>query len=283
MKIGGNYQNDEVNELRVKLTVAYDGTDFVGWQRQAKGRSVQGDLEKNLRRLTGKTVSVQGAGRTDAGVHGYGQVASFEADLQLPVANLAYALNNLLPVDVRVLAAEEAAEDFHARFTPSRKEYRYFLVPGEAGGPFMGRYGWFCPLIADLELMQQAARLLVGEHNFRSFCGKSAVVTTYVRTLYEAELRTAGADEVSDPLYRLAAEGKVLMLRLVGNGFIYKMVRLLTGGLVKVGQGKLSMAEFARLLSEPAEQPPAPAAPAQGLYLWRLDYDVDVAPTVDRM
>ena len=283
MKIGGNYQNDEVNELRVKLTVAYDGTDFVGWQRQAKGRSVQGDLEKNLRRLTGQTVSVQGAGRTDAGVHGCGQVASFEADLQLPVANLAYALNNLLPVDVRILAAEEAAEDFHARFTPSRKEYRYFLVPGEAGGPFVGRYGWFCPPIADLELMQQAAKLLVGEHNFRSFCGKSAVVTTYVRTLYEAELRPAGADEVPDPLYRLAAEGKVLMLRLVGNGFIYKMVRLLTGGLVKVGQGKLSVAEFARLLAEPAEQPPAPAAPAQGLYLWRLDYDVDAAPTVDRM
>lgn len=257
--------------MRIKLTVCYDGTDFVGWQRQPKGRSVQGELERAMRRL-GYATSIQGAGRTDAGVHGRGQVATFDAALQLPVDRLAYALNNILPADVRVLAAEEAAADFHARFSPSIKEYRYFIVPGAVQDPQLLRYAWCGVPLADVQAAQAAVALLAGEHNFRSFCAKSAVVKSYVRTLYTAELKVAAPDDVPEALYRRAERGEVLMLRFCGNGFIYKMVRLMVGASVKVAQGKLTPAEFARYLDEPNEQPPAPAAPAQGLYLWGLKY-----------
>lgn len=257
--------------MRVKLTVSYDGTDFVGWQRQPKGRSVQGELERALKRL-GYVTSVQGAGRTDAGVHGIGQVASFEADLRLPQDKLAYALNNLLPRDIRVTAAEAAAADFHARFSPSTKEYRYFIVPGEAADPAVLRYAWFGPQFSHMDEAQAAVQQLVGEHNFRSFCAKSSVVKSYVRTLYAAELKAAAPCEVPEVLYKRAVQGDVYMLRFVGNGFIYKMVRLMVGALVKVGQGKLSPADFAACLTTPQEQPPAPAAPACGLYLWELNY-----------
>lgn len=257
--------------MRIKLTVCYDGTDFVGWQRQPRGRSVQGELERAMRRL-GYATSIQGAGRTDAGVHGRGQVATFDAALQLPVARLAYALNNILPADVRVLAAEEAAADFHARFSPSTKEYRYFILPGDVCDPQLLRYAWCGVPLADVEAAQAAVALLAGEHNFRSFCAKSAVVKSYVRTLYTAELKVAAPDDVPEVLYRRAERGEVLMLRFCGNGFIYKMVRLMVGASVKVAQGKLTLGEFARYLDEPNEQPPAPAAPAQGLYLWELKY-----------
>lgn len=258
--------------MRIKLIVSYDGTDFVGWQRQSRGRSVQGELERAARRLLGEAVSVQGAGRTDAGVHAIGQAATFEAELRLPVSQLAFALNNLLPPDIRVVSAEEAAADFHARFSSSRKEYRYFIIPGRPGEPPLSRYVWFAPKLGDLAAIDEAARLLVGEHNFRSFCGKSAVVKSYVRTLYTAEFRRALPEEAPEVLYRRAQQGEVYMFRVIGNGFIYKMVRLLVGALVKVGEGKLSLKDFAAYLAEPSEQPPAPAAPAAGLYLWRLEY-----------
>lgn len=257
--------------MRIKLTVCYDGTDYVGWQRQPKGRSVQGELERAMKRL-GYAVSVQGAGRTDAGVHALGQVATFDAKLQLPIEKLAYALNNILPPDVRVLAAEEAEPDFHARFSPSRKEYRYFIVPGDVCDPQVLRYAWCGPKMTEWEQAQAAVQMLAGEHNFRSFCAKSAVVKSYVRTLYDAELKLAAPDEVPEVLYRRAEQGGVLMLRFCGNGFIYKMVRLMVGALVKVGDGKLSVEEFARYLEQPCEQPPAPAAVARGLYLWSLNY-----------
>lgn len=257
--------------MRIKMTVAYDGTDFVGWQRQSRGRSVQGELEHAMRRL-GYVGSVQGAGRTDAGVHARGQVASVECDLALPPEKLLYALNNLLPRDIRLLDVEQMVGDFHARFSPSLKEYRYFLLPGATPDPLLSRYAWFAPKLADFSLAEDSAEILVGEHNFRSFCAKSSVVKSYVRTLYVAEFKQAKPENVPEVLYHRAAKGEVYMLRFVGNGFIYKMVRLMVGALVKVGQGKLTQADFAAYLENPSEQPPAPAAPAQGLYLWQLQY-----------
>lgn len=258
--------------MRVKLLISYDGTDFVGWQRQPNGRSVQGEIERAMARLLGGAVSVQGAGRTDAGVHAMAQTASFEAELNLPSERLAYALNNLLPPDVRVIAAEPAADDFHARFSPSRKEYRYFIAPGVKPTPFDARYVWHCPGGLDYDAMAAAAGTLQGEHDFRSFCAKSLVVSSYVRTLYAAEFHQAKPEEAPPPLQLLAAGGDLYMLRLVGNGFIYKMVRLLTGALVKLGEGKLTPAEFAQALAYERPQPPAPAAPPGGLYLWGLAY-----------
>lgn len=273
-------------KMRIKLTISYDGTDFVGWQRQnlprANNRSVQGELEGQLRLLLHQPVSLQGAGRTDAGVHAMAQAASFEAELGLPPERLAYALNNRLPADVRVLAAEPVAEDFHARFSAHSKEYRYFLVLGQAAGAFDNRYAWFCSYaLPQLAQMSQAAALLVGEHDFRRFCGRSAVVNSYVRRLYRAEFGLCTPQAAPAQLRALAEAGVLYCFQVAGNGFIYKMVRLLTGALVKLGRGQLTLPQLAAALAaggplpaedEPWPQPLAPAAPAKGLYLWRIDY-----------
>lgn len=274
-----------VSGQKIKLTVAYDGSEFVGWQRQnlpgANNRSVQGELERSLRHILGQAVSVQGAGRTDSGVHAFAQVASVEVDTAMPVERLAYALNNSLPGDVRIVAAEAAADDFHARFAKSAKEYRYYLVVGRSAGAFDQRYAWFCPYRLDAARMAEAAVAFVGEHDFRSFCGKSAVVTTYVRTLYESEFGLCSVDGSMDGsmdaapehLRHLAAAGVLYCYRVRGNGFVYRMVRLLMGALVGVGRGRLDVADLRRALSSSVEQPLSPAAPAHGLYLHHIEYE----------
>ena len=263
--------------MKFKLTVAYDGSDFVGWQRQnlpgANNRSVQGELEKTLRHVLGQTVSVQGAGRTDSGVHALAQVACFDAETGLPAERLAYALNNSLPPDVRIVAVETAAEDFHARFAKSAKEYRYYVVLGRNAGVFDQRYAWFCPYRLDAAAMASAARIFVGEHNFRSFCGKSAVVTTYVRTLYRSEFGLCLPEDAPPHLRTLAEGGVLYQYRVQGNGFVYRMVRLLMGALAAVGRGRLDEAALRRALEQPVEQPLAPAAPAKGLYLHHIEYE----------
>lgn len=263
--------------MRLKLTVAYDGSDFVGWQRQnlpgANNRSVQGELEKSLRHILGQPVSVQGAGRTDSGVHALGQVASCAVDTGMPVERLAYALNNSLPGDVRIIAVEAVDEDFHARFAKSTKEYRYYMVLGRQAGAFDQRYAWFCPYRLDAAVMQRAAQVFIGEHNFRSFCGKSAVVTTYVRTLYHSEFGLCLPEDAPEHLRTLAGDGVLYQYRVQGSGFVYRMVRLLVGALTAVGRGRLDEAALCRALEHPLEQPPAPAAPARGLYLHHIEYD----------
>ncbi len=267
--------------MQIKLTIAYDGTDFVGWQRQslpgANNRSVQGELERVLRGLLHQPVSVQGAGRTDSGVHAAGQTASFAIPQNngrplIPPERLAYALNNRLPGDVRVLRAEPAADDFHARFSAKGKEYRYFFTLDKQPGAFDCRYVWFCPYaLPRLAEMAQAAALWLGEHNFAGYSGRSSVVTTYVRRLHLVEF--GRVEPAAAPVHlRGLAVDNLYCFRVAGNGFIYKMVRLLTGALVKFGRGKLEPEQLAAQLAEPAEQPLAPAAPAQGLYLWRIDY-----------
>lgn len=270
----------------VKLTITYDGTDFVGWQRQslpgANNRSVQGELERTLRGLLRRPVSVQGAGRTDSGVHAWGQAASFDMPSEqgrplIPVERLAYAMNNRLPGDVRVLGAEAAADDFHARFSAQSKEYRYFLVLNRPPGAFDYRYAWFCPYeLPRLADMPRAAAQFLGEHDFRGFCGRSSVVKTYVRRLSLADFSRVQPAAAPPQLYSLAAEGALYCFRVAGSGFIYKMVRLLTGALVKFGRGQLEIAQIQRQLQSAAgdfwPQPLAPAAPAQGLYLWQINY-----------
>lgn len=263
--------------MRIKLTIEYDGGGFVGWQRQslpgANNRSVQGELEGALKRLLGRPVSLAGAGRTDAGVHAVGQAASFEAELGIPVERLAYALNNCLPRDIRVTGLAEAGADFHARFSAKTKEYRYFFLKnGEKPDSFLGQYAWFPPYKLDWKFMQEGAALFIGEHNFRSFCAKSLVVQNYVRVVQEAAVICCQKPDVPRHLQGLAEAGELCAFVVRGNGFIYKMVRLMTGALVRLGAGKLSLADIERGLNRELAQPLAPAAPPHGLYLWRIDY-----------
>jgi tRNA pseudouridine38-40 synthase len=176
----------------LKLVVQYDGTDYVGWQRQALGTSIQGLLEEALRPIEGGEVTVHGAGRTDAGVHALGQVASVRLTASIEPATLARALNAVLPLDVRVAGVEVAPDDFHARFSATGKVYDYQVINGPFASPFWRRYVWHVIPSLDLEAMVEASRALIGEHDFAAFQGAGSDVHTTVRTVRRLDIRREG-------------------------------------------------------------------------------------------
>jgi tRNA pseudouridine38-40 synthase len=254
-----------------KLTIAYDGTDFVGWQRQslpgANNRSVQETLEKALSKLLRQTVSLQGAGRTDSGVHALGQVASFQAETTLPAENLAYALNGRLPNDVRVIKCEKAAPGFHARFSAHRKTYEYYLANQTQASAFDWRNFYICNYRLDLALMQECAGLFVGRHDFKSFAAKGSNVKDYVREIYRCDWAPV---TVSNQLPWSQPEN-LWRLTVSGNGFVYKQVRLIMGALIAVGRGRLKAEDIKAALLAPADII-APPAPPHGLYMKEVVY-----------
>src|SRR5262245_45258695 len=181
----------------LKLTVAYDGTRFVGWQRQADGESVQGLLEQALAKFQGAPVTVHGAGRTDAGVHALGQVASASVTFTHPIGTLVRALNALLPEDIRILEVADVAPDFHARFSARSKTYRYHIHAGTMGDPFTRAFVWRLAEPLDVAAMRSAAASLVGTHDFAAFQSAGTDVASSVRTIFRSEIRTA--DEFRGP------------------------------------------------------------------------------------
>ena len=256
----------------LKLTVAYDGTSFVGWQRQAAGTSIQGLLEAVLSDIDGRPVEVAGAGRTDAGVHALGQVASAGVETSLGAATLQRALNARLPDEVRVLEVCEAPESFHARFSARGKRYRYLIATGQVISPFAGRYVWHVPgAPLDLRAMSAALSGLVGTHDFAAFQSTGTDVPHAVRTITEATV----ADVTSDPPPPIGGEvapgGCLLALELAADGFVRHMVRAITGTLVEVGAGRRE-SDLARLISSGDRRAAGPTAPAHGLWLVRVVY-----------
>ena len=245
-----------------RITLAYDGTDFLGWQRQARGagRTVQGEVETALGRLAGGApVAVAGAGRTDAGVHALGQVASFDLPREIAPPELQRALNGLLPDDVRVLAAAPAPEGFHARRSARSKLYRYALDCGGVALPQRRRFAASWPHALDADAVRAAAALYVGRHDFASLASSGGSVRTTVRTVSRSEARF---------------EGPGLVYEVEADGFLRKMVRSMVGGLIAAGRGALSGPELAeRLARRDRRAWPAPA-PACGLTLVRVDYPV---------
>ena len=242
----------------LKLTVAYDGTRFVGWQRQAEGESIQGVLEDVLARFEGAPVTVHGAGRTDAGVHARGQVASVQLTCGHEAATLLRALNAQLPEDVRVLAVEDAPPAFHARFSARSKSYRYQLGPGAVASPFDRAYVWTLPERLDVAAMQQAAAGLVGTHDFAAFQSVGTHVPDSVRTI------TAS---------RVAADGDLLVYDVTADGFLRHMVRAIVGTLVEVGRGWRPADSMPALLEGGRRHDAGATAPPHGLFLVRVDYD----------
>ncbi len=243
-----------------RITLAYDGTEFLGWQRQraGAGRTVQGELEAALGRLSGGAeVRVAGAGRTDAGVHALGQVASFVLDREPAAAELARALNGLLPVDVRVLAAERAPEGFHARREAVAKLYSYVLDCGGVQPPQRRRFAGYVPWPLDQPVVHAVAALYLGRHDFASLASSGGSVKTSVRTVTRSLARF---------------EGTTLVYEVEADGFLRKMVRSMVGGLIAVGRGASSVDELARALAARDRRVwPAPA-PACGLTLVRVVY-----------
>jgi tRNA pseudouridine38-40 synthase len=260
----------------LKITLAYDGTEFVGWQRQSDGVSVQAALEDALARIHGAPVSVAGAGRTDAGVHAAGQVASVALDTPHDTATLRRALNAMLPDAVRVLGVEDAAPDFHARFGAVSKTYHYRIANGPVASPFLRRWSWHVPWTLDVEAMRDAARRLEGEHDFAAFQSSGTDVRTSVRRIDVSRLVDAagarGAALGPGDCPQVEIDGRLLVYQVEGTGFLRHMVRAIAGTLVEVGSGRATPEGVTELLDRRDRALAGPTAPASGLCLARVTY-----------
>jgi tRNA pseudouridine38-40 synthase len=243
---------------RFKLSVTYDGTHYAGWQLQPNGKTVQEVLEGALAKIDGRAVRVHGSGRTDAGVHAKGQVANCSFDTQLNSATLLRALNGNLPEDVRVLRVQEVGPKFHARFSAKGKEYRYQIDCGVVADPFLRAYAWHHPRSLNVAAMRKAARLLKGRHDF------SALSANPVRPV-ESPVRTISK-------LTMTKQDNLLTISVRANGFLYKMVRSIVGALVKVGEGRLTVAQLRELVNGKKRTALVETAPAHGLFLWKVFY-----------
>lgn len=252
---------------RVRLTVAYDGTNYHGWQLQNNGVTIEEELNRALSRLTGEEIRVIGASRTDAGVHALGNVAVFDTESLMPAEKISYALNQRLPEDIRVQKSEQVSADWHPRHCESRKTYEYRIYRAEFPMPTKRLYSYFTYHSLDVEKMREAARYLEGEHDFKSFCQAGSSVLkkpcqaeSTVRTLFSLQVEEQGAE---------------LVLRVCGSGFLYNMVRIIAGTLIEVGQGKRAPETMTEVLAARDRSAAGPTAPAHGLTLIKYEFPAE--------
>ncbi|MRG88048.1 tRNA pseudouridine(38-40) synthase TruA [Salinibacillus xinjiangensis] len=245
---------------RMKCTIQYDGTFFYGFQIQPTKRTVQGEIEQALKRMhRNQFVRITPSGRTDAGVHAKGQVFHFDTFLDIEESKWKKALSSLLPGDIFVVAVEKVPEDFHARFGVKVKEYRYQILNQYDPNIFTRQYHWHVPFPLDVEKMKEACPYLEGTHDFTSFSSaKTTVIGDRVRTIYRVEC---------------LQEGNELTIRVEGSGFLYNMVRIITGTLVEVGQGKKRPGEVQTILAGKDRTLAGLTAPPQGLFMWKVTYE----------
>ena len=244
---------------RIHLIIEYDGTNYAGWQRQSNALAVQQVLEDSLGRLTGEAIIVHGASRTDAGVHALGQSAHFDTNSRIPADKFSYAVNTMLPPDIRVRLSEEVSPDFHARFSAKGKRYRYLMYDARHAGAlnrFTHAHSIY-PL--DDALMHREAQALVGTHDFAAFAASGSVVKDTVRTIWRADV---------------AREGDDVSLVVEGGGFLYNMVRIIAGTLMNVGSGKVAPGALARAIETGDRLDLGVTAPAKGLTLMRVFYEL---------
>lgn len=246
----------------LKLVLAYDGSEFSGWQVQPDSATIQGTLASAIGRVTGEKVLPQGSGRTDAGVHALAQVATFATESPIPVENVVKALNDILPPSIRVLEAAEALPEFHARKSARAKTYRYRINRGAICPPFLARYVWHYPYPLDEDAMRQAAGFVVGEHDFTSFAAVDP---------------ERGQEEKISNVRRIFAStwertGDELLYTVRGSGFLHHMVRNLVGTFILMGKGTLKPNDLASILEARSRSAAGATAPASGLYLVSVEY-----------
>ncbi len=247
----------------LKLTLAYDGSDFCGWQIQPNAPSIQGTLASAIGRLTGENVLPQGSGRTDAGVHALAQVATFSTSSSVPAQNFTKALNDILPASIRILDVAEMPAEFHARKSARAKTYRYHIYREPICPPFRARYVWHFPYPLDEAGMSRSAALVEGEQDFTSFAavdperGSENSEVSNVRRIFSSAF---------------AREGEELIYTVRGSGFLHHMVRNLVGTFVLVGKGTLRPADISRILQARERSAAGATAPASGLFLVNVEY-----------
>ncbi len=244
----------------IKITVAYDGTNYYGFQEQrgTEFQTIQGVLEDRLSRLAGREIRVIGAGRTDAGVHARGQVVNFNAiDWKIPPERVTYALNSILPSDITAIESVAVPESFHSRFSAVAKTYRYVISNEKKRSPFLRLYSCHVPQTLDVEAMQAGARYLIGRHDFSAFRVLGTPVKTTVRTLYEVQV---------------SREGNMVYIDMRAQGFLYRMARMIAGTLIRAGSGKIGPGDVAYILAGRNSMKGGPTAPAQGLFLEKIEY-----------
>ena len=246
---------------RVRLWVAYDGTNYHGWQIQKNGITIESVLNQAISDLLGEEVQVIGSSRTDAGMHALGSVAIFDTDSPIPAEKFAYAINARLPEDVRVTKSDEVSADWHPRKCASRKTYEYRIYLGEILQPVKRLYCHHVYRPLDVEAMRKAASFLVGEHDFKSFCQENAQVESTVRTICGMEILREQSGQDDD-----------LVIRVTGTGFLYNMVRIIVGTLLEVGYGRWTPEMIPEILEKKDRSAAGPTAPAKGLTLMKYEF-----------
>ena len=243
----------------IKLTIEYDGKDFNGWQKQPNKLNVQGEIERAIETVTGEKVNLIGSGRTDAGVSALGQVANFKIENnRLPIEKMAYAINSQLKKSIRVKKAEEVDERFHSRYTCKKKTYQYTINNSEQGTAIFRNIQYHFPLKLDENKMNEAVKYLIGKHDFKSFKASGTSSKNSVRIIYDA---------------KVTRDGDLVKIELTGSGFLYNMVRIISGTLLDVGQGKIEPEMVKQILEKKDRALAGKTLPANGLCLMRVDYE----------
>lgn len=242
---------------RIKLIVAYDGTEYSGWQIQPEAPTIEMYLDKAIRELTGENVHVTGASRTDAGVHAYGNVAVFDTESTIPGDRFTFALNRFLPDSIVIQDSWEVSVDFHPRHCNTRKTYEYRILNTAVPLPQKRNFTWHVAGSIDIEKMKEAAAYIVGEHDFKSFCCVRTQAESTVRIIYSLEV---------------LQEGSEIIIRIKGNGFLYNMVRIITGTLIQVGKGRFKPEYVNQMLEAKDRTVAGQTAPPQGLTLVGIEY-----------
>ena len=246
---------------RIKLEIAYDGTSYHGWQIQPGELTVEAVVNRALSELLQEEVTVIGASRTDSGVHAKGNVAVFDTNTRIPAEKICYAINQHLPWDIRVQSSIEVSESFHPRKVKSKKSYEYSILNRSISLPTDRLYSYFLYYDLDVKLMQEAAGYLIGKHDFKSFCSVKTQALDTVREIYSLKVEKVGY---------------MIRINVTGNGFLYNMVRIITGTLIEVGRGVLAPNDMDKILKGLDRGLAGPTAPAHGLTLVSIEYDMDI-------
>lgn len=241
----------------IKLKIEYDGKEYNGWQKQPNKLNIQGEIERAIEKITGEKVELYASGRTDAGVHSLGQVANFKTNSKMPIEKFAIAINSQVKNSIRIVSAEEVSENFHSRYNCKQKTYRYIINNSPYGSAIYRNLEYHMPIKLDVKKMEKAIKYFEGEHDFKAFKSSGTSSKSSIRTIYKAEIKK---------------KEERIIIELTGNGFLYNMVRIISGTLLEVGLGKIKADDIPLIIESKDRTRAGKTLPPQGLYLVEVKY-----------